>query len=227
MSRAPEYNTWAGMMARCFNPRATSFAYYGAQGITVCKDWCSILDGLLTWARALRVVLWIEKTRVEITSQPTGAGLTQNNNVTIEGCGHGLRARRTAASANRPNRCRRPSMICHSSEEARHVSTLWRSEMTTYLVTGFYRSNHEQTVHVVIDANEGLVEVDGKIFSDAFAAASALDPTNELCFFTSMNISETVPTELKNRVLLQSELYARVPELDHSTRMRKRRRRSA
>jgi hypothetical protein len=99
--------------------------------------------------------------------------------------------------------------------------------MTTYLVTGFYRSKHEQTVHVVIDANEGLVEIDGKIFSDAFAAARALDPTNEVCFFTSQNISEIVPAELKNRVLPESELYARVPELDRSTRTRKRRRRSA
>jgi hypothetical protein len=31
------------MMQRCFNPQAPNFEYYGAQGITVCEEWCSIL----------------------------------------------------------------------------------------------------------------------------------------------------------------------------------------
>lgn len=33
------YNSWAGMLARCQNPRHKQFAEYGGRGITVCARW--------------------------------------------------------------------------------------------------------------------------------------------------------------------------------------------
>ena len=35
----PEHYTWRTMLARCTNPNAHSYKYYGAVGITVCKRW--------------------------------------------------------------------------------------------------------------------------------------------------------------------------------------------
>ena len=35
----PTYHSWAGMKARCFNPKHKNFNYYGGRGITVCKRW--------------------------------------------------------------------------------------------------------------------------------------------------------------------------------------------
>lgn len=37
--RAPEYNTWAKMVARCRDPKSPDFKNYGARGITVCERW--------------------------------------------------------------------------------------------------------------------------------------------------------------------------------------------
>ena len=38
---APIYNIWTQMLARCNNPKATSYHNYGARGIKVCKRWHS------------------------------------------------------------------------------------------------------------------------------------------------------------------------------------------
>lgn len=38
-SRSPTYHTWLNMIARCDNPSAISYRYYGARGITVCERW--------------------------------------------------------------------------------------------------------------------------------------------------------------------------------------------
>lgn len=35
----PLYRTWHNMMKRCYSEKDISFPYYGARGITVCKDW--------------------------------------------------------------------------------------------------------------------------------------------------------------------------------------------
>jgi hypothetical protein len=35
----PLYSTWAGMVARCTNPRHEKYPLYGARGITVCQRW--------------------------------------------------------------------------------------------------------------------------------------------------------------------------------------------
>lgn len=37
--RSITYERWQSMMARCHNPNASNYRYYGAKGITVCPDW--------------------------------------------------------------------------------------------------------------------------------------------------------------------------------------------
>jgi hypothetical protein len=34
-----EYNSWSGMLARCYNPNNPHYEYYGARGISVCPQW--------------------------------------------------------------------------------------------------------------------------------------------------------------------------------------------
>jgi hypothetical protein len=34
-----EYYSWAGMIARCTNPKNKAYKYYGGRGITVCERW--------------------------------------------------------------------------------------------------------------------------------------------------------------------------------------------
>ncbi len=36
---SPTYTTWAGMVARCTNPRASGWHKYGARGVNVCPRW--------------------------------------------------------------------------------------------------------------------------------------------------------------------------------------------
>ncbi len=38
-SSTPEYETWRGMKARCYNPRHKAFSYYGGRGVRVCERW--------------------------------------------------------------------------------------------------------------------------------------------------------------------------------------------
>lgn len=39
--KSPTYSSWAGMLARCFQPSNRAFKYYQARGITVCDRWKS------------------------------------------------------------------------------------------------------------------------------------------------------------------------------------------
>ena len=41
LSRTREYNIWANMKDRCFNPNSCNFPKYGGRGITVCDRWLS------------------------------------------------------------------------------------------------------------------------------------------------------------------------------------------
>jgi len=45
--RNPLYNTWYQMKYRCYNTKHPSFKYYGAKGITVCKEWLESVDQFL------------------------------------------------------------------------------------------------------------------------------------------------------------------------------------
>lgn len=38
-SRSRLYHIWNAMRQRCKNPNAISYKYYGAKGITVCREW--------------------------------------------------------------------------------------------------------------------------------------------------------------------------------------------
>lgn len=35
----PEYNSWMAMKARCHNPNASNYCYYGGRGVSVCPEW--------------------------------------------------------------------------------------------------------------------------------------------------------------------------------------------
>ncbi len=37
--RTPAYNSWAKMMARCYNPKCVEYRWYGAIGRKVCRRW--------------------------------------------------------------------------------------------------------------------------------------------------------------------------------------------
>jgi len=39
LRRTPEYAIWCTMKARCHNPNAKHYEYYGARGISVCERW--------------------------------------------------------------------------------------------------------------------------------------------------------------------------------------------
>ena len=40
----PGYNSWAGMLQRCYDPAHISYKYYGARGIQVCDEWRSSFE---------------------------------------------------------------------------------------------------------------------------------------------------------------------------------------
>lgn len=41
MEGTPTYRSWLSMKARCFNPKALQYKYYGARGVKVCFEWLS------------------------------------------------------------------------------------------------------------------------------------------------------------------------------------------
>lgn len=44
--RTSTYYTWSGMVARCTNPRNSSWHLYGGRGITICERWRSFVNFL-------------------------------------------------------------------------------------------------------------------------------------------------------------------------------------
>lgn len=46
------YSVWNGMKCRCYNPRSTSFEWYGGRGITVCDEWVHNFPAFRDWALA-------------------------------------------------------------------------------------------------------------------------------------------------------------------------------
>jgi hypothetical protein len=45
--KTKEYNTWAGMIKRCNNPKDISYPHYGGKGITVCERWLHSYENFL------------------------------------------------------------------------------------------------------------------------------------------------------------------------------------
>jgi hypothetical protein len=44
------YNTWNGMKARCNNPNASNYEWYGGKGVKVCEEWNSNFTAFKNWA---------------------------------------------------------------------------------------------------------------------------------------------------------------------------------
>jgi hypothetical protein len=44
------YSVYSSMIARCHNPNAISYKYYGAKGITVCDEWKNNFKSFVKWA---------------------------------------------------------------------------------------------------------------------------------------------------------------------------------
>jgi len=47
MSYSPEYEAWAQMIQRCYNPKNHAYSSYGGRGISVCEHWKSSFAGFL------------------------------------------------------------------------------------------------------------------------------------------------------------------------------------
>ena len=43
---SPTYHSWAGMIARCTNPKHSSYRRYGGRNISVCKQWFDFVNFL-------------------------------------------------------------------------------------------------------------------------------------------------------------------------------------
>jgi hypothetical protein len=46
------YRIWCAMKARCSNPNATYYCYYGGRGISVCEEWTNDFSAFQSWALA-------------------------------------------------------------------------------------------------------------------------------------------------------------------------------
>ena len=44
------YRIWIGMKSRCQNPGMSNYKYYGARGISICKEWEHDFAAFRTWA---------------------------------------------------------------------------------------------------------------------------------------------------------------------------------
>jgi len=51
LEKHPLYNTWNGMMHRCYNDRRENFKWYGGRGIQVCPEWHDVV-AFIAWIEA-------------------------------------------------------------------------------------------------------------------------------------------------------------------------------
>ena len=52
MSCSRLYKIWHSMKQRCYYPKNISYKYYGARGITICKEWLEDFMNFYNWAMA-------------------------------------------------------------------------------------------------------------------------------------------------------------------------------
>lgn len=60
------YRIWQNMKKRCYNKKEPAYRWYGAKGITVCKEWRESSDAFIEWAlsHGYRDDLTIDRIRV-------------------------------------------------------------------------------------------------------------------------------------------------------------------
>lgn len=51
-TNTPLYSRWEGIRARCYNPHANGYKYYGAKGIAMCDEWKSDFMAFYDWCMA-------------------------------------------------------------------------------------------------------------------------------------------------------------------------------
>lgn len=44
------YTVYSSMLARCYNPKATSYSSYGGRGIVVCEEWKNSFQSFVDWS---------------------------------------------------------------------------------------------------------------------------------------------------------------------------------
>lgn len=49
-NRKRMYSIYNSMISRCYNPKVTSYNYYGAKGITVCNEWRNSFKSFAEWS---------------------------------------------------------------------------------------------------------------------------------------------------------------------------------
>lgn len=66
MSGAPLFKLLMGVRARCEQPTATHYAYYGGRGISVCKEWVEDPREFSLWAEANGYQKGLELDRIDV-----------------------------------------------------------------------------------------------------------------------------------------------------------------
>jgi hypothetical protein len=46
------YKIYYGILTRCYNPKSSTYQYYGARGITMCREWKDDFTSFYDWAMA-------------------------------------------------------------------------------------------------------------------------------------------------------------------------------
>ena len=50
LTNNPLYTVWAGIKARCLNPKASNYKRYGGRGISICAEWKNDFKAFYDWA---------------------------------------------------------------------------------------------------------------------------------------------------------------------------------
>jgi hypothetical protein len=64
----PLYKIWRGMIDRCENPNVHNYQYYGARGISVCKEWRVDFMAFYNWAIASGYKTGLSIDRIDVNA---------------------------------------------------------------------------------------------------------------------------------------------------------------